>query len=123
MQEDIKSEGIKTVIEAAATEVFYELGSGHSEAVYEAALEVELLNRGFDVRRQVPCPISYKGVVVGVGYIDILIGAQYVLELKVVTKLTDKDETQVKKYLEGNQKGILINFNPLGAVEVVNVSE
>jgi GxxExxY protein len=98
------------------------MGSGHSEAVYEACMALEL---GFDpfltITRQVPCPLQSKGHVVGVGYIDILVDRKVVIELKSVAKLTPKDVQQVRKYLQAMDldNGLLINFgNDLEIVEV-----
>lgn len=108
-------------VKSAAAEVFYQLGSGHSESVYEAAMSVELLLRGFSlVNRQVPCTISYKGFNVGVGYIDIMAN-NIIIELKSVAKITPKDVQQVRKYLEAIDLdyGLLINFgNSLEIAEV-----
>ena len=111
-------------IKEAAQEVFTLLGAGHSEAVYETALELELsVERKLGtIRRQVPCPIYYKAFLVGIGHIDILINDKIILELKSVAKLTSKDETQLGKYLVGMklQKGLLINFNPtMESVEII----
>lgn len=107
------------IIKQAAEEVFNELGSGHSEAVYEAAMVVELGLKHIPVRTQVPCPIYYKHTyLVGMGIIDILVYNRFVLELKAVAKTTSKDVQQVLKYLDyGYKYGFLINF-PQGSDEV-----
>ena len=111
-------------IRRAADTVFRVLGTGHTETVYEAALEIELMERGFKhIRRQVPCPIYYKGYSIGVGFIDMeLEDEKYLLELKTVAKLNGKDEAQVRKYLYDGQIGLLINFNcSSGELEVIKV--
>lgn len=114
---------LKTV-KAAAEEVHGVLGNGHTENVYEAALEVELGIQGIgNIRRQVPCPVNYKGSFVGNGIIDVLIYNLFIVEIKAVAKLSPKDEAQVKKYLQSYNldKGLLINFGPeLEIWEVVN---
>ena len=48
-----------------AFEVYATLKYGYLESVYEAALEYELLQAGFSVRRQVRIPVFYKGVAEG----------------------------------------------------------
>ena len=45
-----------------AFETYNTLKYGYMESVYEAALEYELLQAGFSVRRQVRIPVFYKGV-------------------------------------------------------------
>lgn len=112
---------VETVIEAAK-EVFTELGSGHSETLYEAALDLELTLRGFGpITRQVPCPIAYKGFTLGTGYIDLLINDDgFVIEIKAINKVTRKDEQQLRKYLAGTgfERGVLVNFNPSGELQI-----
>jgi GxxExxY protein len=55
----------------------------------------------------------YKGVLVGEGFVDILVGARLVLELKVVEVLNEVHRAQVIAYLQAMklQLGLLINFN------------
>lgn len=114
-------------VKECAEEVFNEMGSGHTEAVYEAAMAAELIFiRPYDyepisITRQVPCPLVYKGITVGVGFIDILIRDSLIVELKSVAKLTPKDVQQVRKYLIALDlvSGLLINFgNDLEIIEV-----
>lgn len=111
-----------TVEEAAGT-VFRIMGSGHSEAVYEASLDVELMLRKIIRRRQVPCTLTYKLEVVGTGFIDILVDNSLIVEIKAIAKLTNKDEQQVRKYLKatGLDEGLLINFG--NDLEIIRVQK
>ena len=45
----------------AAMEVHRTLGAGFLEAVYQAALAIELDERGIRYQREVEIPVSYKG--------------------------------------------------------------
>lgn len=111
-------------IKSIAREVFSHLRSSQTEQAYEEAMEVELILRGYsNIRRQVPHPILYKGYVVGAGYIDIILNDIYVLELKVVNNISIKDEAQVQKYLNKDQVGYLVNFNPVREMVEVAVIE
>lgn len=96
----------------AASTVHGILGTGHSEAVYEEALSIELRLRGINNAQQVPVVIQYKGYNIGVGYIDILTEEKTILEIKSIAKLSNKDEQQVRKYLiaTGLDHGFLINY-------------
>lgn len=108
-------------IQYAAEDVYDELGPGHSESIYENALDIELMLRNIASRRQVACTIKYRDYVVGSGYIDILVEEKIILEIKAVAKLSAKDEQQVRKYMTatGSERGLLINFgNDLEIVEV-----
>lgn len=101
-------------VKDSAKAVFNELGTGHSEAVYESAMVIEMGLRdiGGPIVRQVPCPILYRGYNVGVGFIDIMIGNFLLVELKAIAKISNRDEMQVRKYLLGSGmvNGLLINF-------------
>lgn len=116
---------MKEAIKEAAAEVFKDLGSWHSEIVYQTALQVELGIRDIrPVRTEVPCPIFYKTQMVGIGYIDILIDNILVVELKAVARLNVRDEMQLRKYLISTsiRDGLLINF-PQGnnEIEIVEI--
>lgn len=101
------------LVSVSSEEVFRIMGSGHSEVVYEAALDVEItLRSAVRHRRQVPCMLTYKERPVGTGFIDMLVGESLIVEIKAIAKLTNKDEQQVRKYLEatGLEQALLINF-------------
>lgn len=111
------------VVEESAITVYRIMGSGHSEAVYEASLDVELMLRKITRRRQVPCTLIYKLEVVGTGFIDILVDNSLIVEIKAIAKLSNKDEQQVRKYLTatGLDEGLLINFG--NDLEIIRVQK
>jgi len=99
---------------ACAIQVHKELGPGLLESTYASCLRYELLNRGIQVRRNVPVTILYRGVRLEEGYwIDLLVEEVLVLELKSVEKLHPVHAAQLLSYLRlsGLQLGLLINFN------------
>jgi GxxExxY protein len=58
----------------AAIRVHEELGPGMLEAACEACLQVELVEEGLKVVRQVPLPITYRGRVVNCGFrVDLIV--------------------------------------------------
>lgn len=58
----------------AAISVHRELGPGLLESAYEGCLCHELSLRGLKFERQVPLPVSYKGVKLDCGYFMDLVG-------------------------------------------------
>lgn len=101
-------------IRGAIFEVYNHLGAGLLESAYVAALEWELKNEGFAVRREVPVPINYKGVKLEEGFrIDLLVENKVLIEIKSVEKLTKVHHKQVLTYLKiiDIKLGILVNFN------------
>ncbi|MHC5054725.1 MAG: GxxExxY protein [Planctomycetota bacterium] len=97
-----------------AIEVHKTLGPGLLESAYEECLCHELSLRGLSFRRQIPLPVTYKGVNVDCGYrMDIVVGNDVVVELKCVDGLLAVHEAQLLTYLKlGSYKvGLLFNFN------------
>ena len=91
------------------------LGPGLFEAVYEAALELELREAGYHVIRQAELPVLYRGHLLSEhGYrLDLLVDDSLIIELKSVKSLQAIHRAQILSYLRlsGKRKGLLINFN------------
>ena len=97
----------------AAIEVHRQLGAGLPEESYEGALDVEMTSRGIRFERQKHVEIIYKGVVVGVGRIDFLVGGKLDVEVKSVEALLPIHRLQTLSYMRivGQPLGLVINFN------------
>ncbi|HEY3779765.1 MAG TPA: GxxExxY protein [Fimbriimonadaceae bacterium] len=112
--EDSKENKIASIIVDAALAVHRELGPGLLESVYEMALAYELLHRGVSVRRQVPLPVVYKGVMLEEGFrIDLLVEEVVVVELKSVETISHTHTKTLLTYLRLSNKklGLMINFS------------
>ena len=98
----------------AAIEVHRALGPELLESAYEECLCHELHLRGLTFERQVPLPVSYKGLHLECGYkIDLIVEREVVLELKALETILPVHEAQLLTYLKlsGKRVGLLINFN------------
>ncbi|HEY0010229.1 MAG TPA: GxxExxY protein [Tepidisphaeraceae bacterium] len=98
----------------AMIEVHREIGAGLLESSYEACLCHELTLRGIAYRRQVPLPVTYKGMQLDCGYrIDLLVEEQFVIEIKSIKALEPIHEAQLLTYLKlgGWKIALLVNFN------------
>ena len=97
----------------AALEVHRHLGPGLLESSYEAALCVELSNRGMKYLRQFSVPLTYKGNSIGEYRLDLLVEDTVIVEVKSVERLDPVFMAQVLTYLRATSKkvGLLINFN------------
>jgi len=94
--------------------VFKTLGPGLLESVYESALTEELIERGVEVRRQVPIPVVYGETTLDVGFrLDLLLEEKLIIEIKSVETLTAVHHKQLITYLRLSRKkiGLLVNFN------------
>jgi GxxExxY protein len=96
----------------AAIEVHRNLGPGFLEGIYEAALAIELVQRGISFQRQVAVDVQYKGVKVGESRLDLLVENTLVVELKAVDTLLPIHVAQVISYLKVVKRplGLLLNF-------------
>jgi GxxExxY protein len=70
--------------------------------------------RGLSFKEQVPLPLLYKGLAVGIGYrVDFVVENELVIELKTVEKLLPQHCSQVLTYLRllDLPQGFLMNFS------------
>src|SRR5687768_16717587 len=97
----------------AAIEVHRQLGPGLPEQAYQGAMEVELSLRGIPFERQKVIEITYKGVVVAKGLIDLLVGGKLEVEIKSVELIVPLFRLQTRTYMRVIHQplGLLINFN------------
>jgi GxxExxY protein len=103
----------REVIDSAMA-VHAEVGPGLLESAYETCLAHELMLRQLCVRRQVSFPVTYRGVVLDIGYrIDLLVEDEVIVELKSVEKIAAIHVAQLLTYLKLGKRrvGLILNFN------------
>ena len=104
----------------AAMEVYYKLGTGFLEPVYQQALAVEMDRRKIPYMQQQRFQIEYKGVLLDKEYIaDYVCFDQIIVEIKAINQLSPVDWSQVINYLKVSRKrvGLLFNFGSAGRLE------
>ena len=107
-------------IVGCAFAVYNHLKPGYLESVYEEALEIELLDEGFSVQRQVHLPVTYKGRLLKSRFVaDMVINNSYIVELKAVSNLSKAHEAQIQSYQKttGIKEGLLVNFGNMRRLE------
>jgi GxxExxY protein len=110
----MKENEISYDIRGAAFAVHSHLGPGLFESVYETALAYELEQMGYDVKRQVGIPMTYKEIKFDNGFrLDVLVNDLVIVEIKSVENILDVHHKQLLTYLRLSNKklGLLINFN------------
>jgi len=92
--------------------VYYTLGFGFLEKVYENALMIELLKNGIRAEKQKPIKVFYSEIQVGEYFADIIVENSLILELKAVERIVEEHEFQLINYLKATEIeiGILLNF-------------
>ena len=107
-------------IVGAAMEVYWQLGSGFLEPVYQEALGIELQRRQVPHHAQRYLVIHYKGQPLKKEYVaDFVCYDQIVVELKAIDRLSGREEGQLLNYLKvtGMRVGLLFNFGSRGKLE------
>ena len=110
----MKLNEITSVVIGAAIDVHRELGPGLLESAYETCFVYEVQARGLTVERQVPLPVTYKGIVLDCGYrIDVLVEGRVIVEVKAVERLHAVHQAQLLTYLRlaNVHVGLLLNFH------------
>jgi len=105
---------ISKIIVDCAIEVHRTLGGpGLIESVYEEALAWELAQRGLEMQRQRPVPITYKGRVLGTPLrLDLLVNRLVLVDAKATSEYHPIFEAQMLTYLRlmNLKLGLVINF-------------
>ncbi len=104
----------------AAMEVYYKLGPGFLEGVYQKALSIEFAMRDIPFREQARFQIEYKGNPLGHEYVaDFFCFDEIIVEIKATASLSPIDWAQVINYLKASHKrvGVLFNFGSHGRLE------
>jgi len=103
---------ITEAIIGAAFEVYNELGYGFLHRVYQKALQVELLRRGFKAEVEQRITVRYKEAIVGEYDADLTVAESVLVEVKIAPQYDKRDEAQLLNMLKatGIRVGILVNF-------------
>lgn len=98
-------------------EVYYTLGGGYKENLYQTALSIEYSNTGINHSLEVVIPVLYKGQYIGFERADIVIYnnsvSSVIIEIKAQhTAVSKKEFNQLNKYLvnTNTNTGYLVNF-------------
>src|SRR5271163_1615645 len=95
-------------------DVYNVLGYGFLESVYREAMRLALTQAGLRVETEVPVPVSFRGVVVGIFRADLIVEDCLLLELKAVEQIVRQHESQTMHYLRATpiEVALLMNFGP-----------
>jgi GxxExxY protein len=110
----IEEERVSSIIAAFFTVYNYYGGYGLKESIYASALEIELMDRGHTVVRELLIPVEYKGRHVGWQRLDMVVDNAVIVENKATERLTIGDTKQPVRYLRVSrfEVALLLHFGP-----------
>jgi GxxExxY protein len=109
----ISEKAISKAVLDASFPIHSDLGPGLLEKVYERVLEAELVEKGFEVRRQVPISIKYKNLEFDEAFrADLIVENKVLVELKASETNHPVYYRQLVSYLKlsSMRYGLLMNF-------------
>ena len=112
--DDLIESSLTESVIGAFFEVYNTLGYGFLEALYIRALHQELESRGHRVAREVLSRASYKGHVIGLQRMDMVVDEKLVVEVKSSAQLHPIAMRQLLNYLRATdlEVGLLLHFGP-----------
>ena len=111
-------------IRGAVYEVYWEMGCGFLEAVYQECLQKELHLRGIPFEAQKALPIQYKGNELSLKYVpDLICFGKIIVEIKAMKDIYPEHKAQLLNYLKatGLRVGMLVNFGGHPKVQIVKM--
>lgn len=103
---------------AAFYEVYNTLGPGFLENLYATAMERELRERGHTVVRELSVRVMYKGELLGMQRLDMVVDHAVVIEIKSTPELPPIARRQLHAYLRATSfdVGLLLHFSAVPKV-------
>lgn len=95
----IKNKKEADLICKLATEVYQELGAGHTESIYHNAMKIQIQDKGLKFESERDIPVLFKGRYVGTVRADVIIDNKIVLEFKISGNLEDA-MLQCRQYMK-----------------------
>ena len=112
MPDKLLHEELTNSVIGAFYDVYNRLGSGFLEKVYENALLIELMERGFQIEQQRSIKVYYGTHPVGVYFADLIVNGVVIIEVKAAEAVNASHEAQLYNYLKATEieVGLLFNF-------------
>jgi GxxExxY protein len=113
-KKELIEEKLTQSVIGAFFDVYNTLGYGFFESVYATALERELVARGHRVAREVSIQIPYKGIVLAIQRLDMIVDDKLIVETKSTNELQQAAARQVYSYLRASnlKVALLLHFGP-----------
>ena len=94
-------------------EIVNEICFGLSETIYQNSLKVLFRKYKINYQEEVVCPVYFQKEYVGFNRIDLIVQENIIIEMKTISKITDKEINQLKRYmkLRNSNEGYLINIS------------
>jgi GxxExxY protein len=112
----LEAERVHSIV-GAFFAVYNYFGYGLSESVYTGGLELELIERGHEVVRELAVDVTYRGRHIAWQRFDMVVDSRVIVEIKATEKLPPYAERQLMNYLRASsfEVGLLLHSGPTPA--------
>lgn len=112
----LEAERVHSIV-GAFFAVYNYFGYGLSGSVYAGGLELELIERGHQVVRELAVDVTYRGHHVAWQRFDMVVDSRVIVEIKATEKLPPYAERQLMNYLRASsfEVGLLLHCGPTPA--------
>ncbi|UTH25296.1 GxxExxY protein [Actinobacillus suis] len=111
-------------LRSAIFDVYFQMGNGFLESVYQECLKLEFRARNIPFITQPNLALMYKDQLLKQSYKpDFICFDQIIIELKAVNLLKEEHKAQLMNYLKitGMKLGLLVNFGAFPKVEIKRI--
>jgi GxxExxY protein len=95
-------------IVGCAFDVQNNIGGNQSEKTYQEAMATALTEKEISFKREVYCPVTYKGKVVGKNFIDFVVENKIAVEIKRTGRYSSQYIKQLFRYLDASEIDLII---------------
>ena len=104
---------LKSVLDCIVRDIIEKLNYGYKENIYQKAICYKLQDIGYKIEREVVRDVIYEKYILGSVRADMIVNNEYIIEMKSISKIGEKEINQLKRYLNifNKSSGFLINIS------------
>ena len=104
---------LKMVLDCIVRDIIEKLNYDYKKNVYQKAICYKLQDIGYKMEREIVRDDFYEKYILGSVRADMIVNNEYIIEMKSISKIGEKEINQLKRYLDifNKSSGFLININ------------
>ena len=103
---------LKSVSDCIVRDIIEKLNYGYKENIYQKAIYYKLQDIGYKIDREVVRDVIYEKYILGSVRADMIVNNEYIIEMKSISKIGEKEINQLKRYLNifNKSSGFLVKL-------------